>query len=354
MSDSERGLVDTHVIEPNVAALLAEAGRSSTFKLEQLAGGRNNRTYRVRADGGDSLLKWYFSHHSDARDRLGTEFEFCSCCWRHGLRQIPRPLCADRAAGLGLYDFLRGRLLTSGDVALEHHDQAIEFLQSINALRPQPDALSLTDASEACFSLATHAERIDQRLQRLAAIATDDDTDREMVEFMGSMVQPAFERERAELRQWAARDKLDMHADLPREDRCLSPSDFGFHNALLQDDGSLRFVDFEYAGWDDPAKLVGDFFCQIEVPALATGFDDFLGRVAGLSRHPEPVVQRTRRLLPLYQIKWCCIVLNDFLPTAGARRSFSAPQFAASSRNEQLAIARRLFDRVGCLPGSDC
>jgi len=146
MSDSERAAEDTRGIEPNVAALLAEAGRSSKFTLEPLAGGRNNRTYRVRADAGDSLLKWYFSHRSDDRDRLGTEFDFCSCCWRHGVRQIPRPLSADRSAGLALYDFLEGRRLASGDVTQEHHDQSIEFLQSLNALRPEPDALSLANA----------------------------------------------------------------------------------------------------------------------------------------------------------------------------------------------------------------
>src|SRR6185503_11886129 len=46
----------------------------------------------------------------------------------------------------------------------------------------------------------------------------------------------------------------------------LSPSDFGYHNAVLADDETVRFFDFEYAGWDDPAKLVCDFFNQVEVP----------------------------------------------------------------------------------------
>ena len=41
--------------------------------------------------------------------------------------------------------------------------------------------------------------------------------------------------------------------------RCfLSPSDFGFHN-ILQSEGRLNFLDFEYAGRDDLAKLLSDF-----------------------------------------------------------------------------------------------
>ena len=54
---------------------------------------------------------------------------------------------------------------------------------------------------------------------------------------------------------------------LGEADRVVSPSDFGFHNALRTEDGRLAFLDFEYAGWDDPAKLVCDFELQPAVPA---------------------------------------------------------------------------------------
>src|SRR6266480_4587472 len=48
-------------------------------------------------------------------------------------------------------------------------------------------------------------------------------------------------------------------AALPQASRILSPSDFGFHNAIRRPDGTLAFVDFEYFGWDDPAKTIVDF-----------------------------------------------------------------------------------------------
>ena len=41
----------------------------------------------------------------------------------------------------------------------------------------------------------------------------------------------------------------------------MSPSDFGFHNVIKKDD-FLYFIDFEYAGLDDPVKLICDFYCQ--------------------------------------------------------------------------------------------
>ena len=72
---------------------------------------------------------------------------------------------------------------------------------------------------------------------------------------------------------------LSMSAALPKETRCLSPSDFGFHNALLEATGKLRFVDFEYAGWDDPAKTGVRLF----LPARRAGAGPILGHVSGCS-----------------------------------------------------------------------
>ena len=49
-----------------------------------------------------------------------------------------------------------------------------------------------------------------------------------------------------------------FETDLNDDYQLLSPSDFGFHNTLLTKDG-LKFIDFEYFGWDDPVKLTCDF-----------------------------------------------------------------------------------------------
>ena len=52
---------------------------------------------------------------------------------------------------------------------------------------------------------------------------------------------------------------IDFKRILPKSERCLSPSDFGFHNAICDVNGVYHFVDFEYFGWDDPAKMICDF-----------------------------------------------------------------------------------------------
>ena len=43
--------------------------------------------------------------------------------------------------------------------------------------------------------------------------------------------------------------------------------------------GRLRFFDFEYAGWDDPAKLLCDFRCQVELRVPPPLWQEFLGKI---------------------------------------------------------------------------
>ena len=50
-----------------------------------------------------------------------------------------------------------------------------------------------------------------------------------------------------------------LNKSLDKEQYCISPSDFGFHNALLKSNGDIKFIDFEYAGFDDPAKITSHF-----------------------------------------------------------------------------------------------
>ena len=91
-------------------------------------------------------------------------------------------------------------------------------------------------------------------------------------------------------------------------DIILSPSDFGFHNMKIHQN-KLLFFDFEYSGWDDPAKLCCDFICQPDNPISddhAYGFVENLSNILGMNSLHE----RVDILLPLYRIRWCLIMLN--------------------------------------------
>lgn len=325
-----------------VIPFLQTHGFADDCAIEPVAGGGNNRVYRVPAAARAGLLKAYFQNPADPRDRFGTERAFYEFLWRCGVRRTPEPLGWDGAERLGLFTFVTGRKLQPEEVTAESVGQALEFIAELNRERTSAAAGQLPLASEACFSVAEHLACVERRVARLDQIESASDLGREAAAFVAHELRPAWRRLSATLRQ-----VLSPAAPLPPAQRCLSPSDFGFHNALLAEDGRLRFFDFEYAGWDDPAKLVCDFFCQPQVPVDFCHRDAFLARLAQALELDATFSDRARRLQPAYQVKWCCIMLNDFVRGDAARRDFAKGAADADARRRgQLEKARQGLSRA--------
>jgi hypothetical protein len=311
-----------------VERLLARLGLSGAPALERLAGGRNNQVFRVDVGTAELALKVYFRHPGDPRDRLGTEFGFCAFAWDHGVHAVPRPLACDAEVGMALYEFVSGERLRPGEVTAADVQATLDFYQALN--RRRGAAAHLGPGSEACFSTAEHLACLQRRVARLQGV-----TEADVRAFVCDHLQPAADAVAAAVQAaWGEFVLADV-------DRRVSPSDFGFHNVLRQPDGVLRFLDFEYAGWDDPAKLACDFFCQPAVPVPGQHFASFAATVAADLSDPAAQIARFRALLPVYRLKWCGIMLNDFLPEGGARRDFaSETAMTAEARARQLELAR--------------
>jgi hypothetical protein len=320
-----------------LASHLAESiGIGRVLTLSRLAGGKNNQVYRVETEAGTPLvLKRYFTDPRDPRDRLGAEWDFLKHAWSRGIRAVPEPLACDAAAHAGLYGFVAGRKLLASELKPAHIDAAIDFVLAVNARpRPQP-----APGSEACFTLAEHISTVDRRVARLVTLDPDAPHVEEARSFVATRLLPGWAAVKSQLAADAHATGLALEQALSADDCCLSPSDFGFHNALIDDEGKVTFLDFEYAGRDDPAKLVSDFFCQPEIPVPLNYHATFIARMAKGFGLDEAGQARCRMLLDAYRIKWICIILNDFLPLGAARRAFAdAGAWAARCAN-QLAKA---------------
>lgn len=338
-------------LRPAAQALLAEAGFAGSARFTHIDGGGNNQVYRAECDGRLAALKVYFHHPQDQRDRLNAEYSFSRLLWDHGVKGVPEPLAADRGARLGLYEFVRGEKLTAAEVDAAAIDGALDFFVSGNGAGLRGDGQGLPVASEACFSIAAHLAAVRSCLARLDGLDGPTPTDREAGGFVHDEVQPCWQTLEARVMAAAQRLGLAPEEEIAPAMRCISPSDFGFHNALREPSGALRFIDFEYAGWDDPAKLVGDFFNQVQVPVPQDFVDGFARRVAGCFPDPERNLARYEILLPVYSVKWIAIMLNDFLPVGEKRRSFAGnPSQALARKQAQLAKARQAFDRLAATP----
>ncbi|WP_410052560.1 phosphotransferase [Bradyrhizobium sp. SZCCHNR1070] len=321
----------------------AETGRGRVRAMARLAGGRNNQVFRVDTEVAPVVLKRYFTDARDSRDRLGAEWSFISHAWSRGIHVVPEPLACDRTEQAGLYGFVAGRKLAAAELTPDHVEAAIDFVLAVNA----PPRAALAPASEACFSLAEHIATVERRVVRLTTLDGEVPHVALARRLVAERLQPAWAAVKDQIVAGAAALGLAMDAAIPDEQICLSPSDFGFHNALIDDAGKLTFLDFEYAGRDDPAKLVSDFFCQPEVPVPLAVHEHFIDRLTDGLGLDAASVARCRLLIDAYQIKWSCIILNEFLPLGAARRAFADPIAWTQRCAEQLTKADAKLDLIG-------
>ncbi len=321
-------------MEPNEIIALASniLERSKTtskiLSATALSGGANNRVFKIESEAASYLLKIYYHADNDLKNRAVTDFNFCSFAWNHGIHFAPKPLGISAQNHAALYEFIAGRRLTFSEITPAIIDQAIAFFVQLNQHRSILEATRLPAAAEACFSLQEHFSCIQRRINKLQTIEGN--------QYLGTKVLTLIDDHI--LPRWKMLiEKTDLTASLllNLSERCLSPSDFGFHNALLQDDDKLRFFDFEYAGWDDPAKMICDFFCQPEVAVPSNYFSYFANQIAKNFPNPKAIAERASILLPFYQLKWCCILLNEFLPHEASRRQFSLDNESLRTRKQQ-------------------
>jgi len=314
----------------------------------------NNRVFVLNDGDRKAVAKCYAESPPGSRDRLDAEWRFLSYACALGIRSVPRPLARDDGARLAFHEFCVGTRPDPTGIGWTEVAAATALFQQLNAPNRRAAAACLPDAAEACFSATTHIALVDRRIERLVGLSSGTspghDTGTELDAQAGKLAaaMAAFwARLRTELPTRLAQAGIDPEADLAPEARCVSPSDFGFHNALVGPDGIIRFVDFEYAGWDDPAKMICDFFLQPAAPVPPVHRERFIAATIGDWPDSRSLALRARLLHPLFALKWCCIMLNPFVPEAAHRGRFANPALSDEDRKrDRLAIATAAFHNL--------
>ncbi len=324
------------------AAVSGLLGRAVTA-VEPVHAGGNNRVFRVTDDRGAVFLaKQYLSPSMDGRNRMETEYGALSLLRGHGFANVPAPVARAGTGDLALYEFIEGAP-AAGTVTDTDLNRILLFLIRLARLGRELPESAAPRAAEACFSLRELEGNIRGRAETLLALGGDGGPAREMRDFVNRRALPALGDAAAWAESRLAARGLSVEQAIPRHERVLSPSDFGPHNALRTAEGALAFVDFEYFGWDDPAKTLSDFLLHPATP-LSAAQKQRVSKVflEGLPEW-ELAPERFPAAHPLFAVKWGMILLNGFIPAhAEKRRALGkpcGPEFLA----EQLEKAEHML-----------
>ena len=305
-------------------------------RIETIRGGGNNRLYKVATATRTLALKSYKPADEDKWDRLAHEWTALLFLAKHLPGLSPAPIAADPSTGWAAMEWIEGEKVV-GRGAPDIH-AALAFTGALRELGGRARSEPFTEAREACLCLADLLSQIDWRLSRLEPAAA---VNAELGRFLDE-VQSEMGRRRAD-----ALEALGPAARLHPDFQVLSPSDFGFHNAIRRPSGQLAFIDFEYFGWDDPAKLACDVHWH---PGMALDPQERRTFLAGFEKqaHADPGFGRRMEIYrPLIGLRWCLIILNEFLSGGLARRRYAGHiEEARAAQSRQLAKARVLYSSI--------
>jgi hypothetical protein len=321
-------VADNSIIEVNsetfsqIRGFMEENGIIPMDSIRQIKNGRNSQVYLIEKINDKWIVKKYHRHVNDVRNRLKNEFDFLSFLIDNEVNQVAKPIACDFEKNLGLFSHLPGVIpkTINGNLV----NQACEFIRQTNEFRNTESAKRFPKASEACFSIMSHLICVKKRVTRLNNILPTNPIQYDVSAFVQSSLVTSLDKITTDILEKYSDEKL--HQTLPQTSRIISPSDFGFQNTLI-DNNTLYFLDFEYAGWDDPAKLICDFGCHPEIPVKHEYLQVFNNSFLTWLKDAENAIQRSEILMPVYRLKWCCIILNEFTSVGRDRRNHAGEGF---------------------------
>jgi len=277
--------------------------------VEKLKGRGNSRIYKLSLNKKNSiLLKDYPDLSVDPRPRMQIEVNALKLV--EDLGGTPKVVAFDKPQNIALYEWIKGESVYKIE---DHHiKQALNFIENLQSLKEKD---SWTPASEACFSAKQLIKQINFRFDRLLKTKNNDLND-----FLIYTFEPLLSKvwENSE-KNWPSNN---LEKELPKSMQIFSPSDFGFHNAILKESGDLVFLDFEYFGRDDPVKLIADFIWHPGMTLSNLQKKDWVKGAFDIFDDPE-LSKRFTPAWPLYGLRWSLIVLNEFLEDGWHKRAYA-------------------------------
>lgn len=325
----------------DIAAIGSLLLGAPVIKILPVPGGGNNRLYKVIHGDGVAALKVYAKSSDGEFDRLSAEYEAFQFLWNQGIRSVPQPIAYDNAAGIAVFEWIDGSIIEAP--ATEDIEQALNFALDLKRLSSRPDARKIRMAREACLSADELIRQVKLRFDRLDDLASPFPALRK---FLDHDFKPVFGPSVDHIGQAYALDKWSTCKDINVTARTLSPSDFGFHNALKEINGRIRFLDFEYFGWDDPVRLVADFILHPGMNLTAEHKRLFVEKSKQSHGTDHTFERRLDVLLPMIGLRWCLILLNEFVPDHWARRALAGHTDPNDAQNRQLFKASKMLERV--------
>jgi hypothetical protein len=290
-----------------------------------IAGGTQNRLFKLDVSGGGALLAKFY--HQDRWSRLQREYSALSLLARNGVSGVPRVYLRSDDFGYGVYSFEPGQARSAAEFEPRDLEAVATFAADLQQVAPSTTEVDVLPAAEACFSVEQQLKVVDGRLRAFETFAGSPDA---YAEVRGLYRELDLRAAITELGQQATSGMSEAvrRTALPRPAWRLNTADFGPQNMLFTSDGQLTVVDFEASGWDDPARLVMGFVAHATSEELTPGqVELFLAKYAEARGLSDSEINRFERVGALYDLEWIAIYASALTSEVVAVKQFANREF---------------------------
>ncbi len=268
--------------------------------------GRNNRIFISYKNKNKIIIKKYKKKYSTKFDRFLSEKKFIEFLKKKKIHNIPQIISSNKKDKINIFNFIEGRHIKQ--IEKKHLNLCLDFLKKINKNTNYKN-FRFQKASDSCLSIFEHIQSCSTRIKKFIKIYQKKKNiyDKKIYNFLIKKIQPSFKKVIKEINQnFTTYQKKNR---IKESHMILSPSDFGFHNILISKNKTI-FIDFEYAGWDDPNKLLCDFILNPDYSISNTNQFYFLKKFSKIFKNKFSLSKKFHILKKLHFLKWVCVIIS--------------------------------------------
>ena len=294
--------------------------------IETIVAGKNNLVEKIFYKKKIFIYKKYLKDQGNGINysRYKSETSFINLLTSKNIKNLPLILATDPYSQENLFNFINGKKvkkITKKDIR-----QCINFIKKINFQISNKKISNFKMATEACISIDDHIKTAERRILMLSKFPKNYGIYKKTKKFINQELKEAFTISKNNIYQLFS--KNEINEKLKEKELILSPSDFGFHN-IIKKNSKLYFFDFEYAGKDDPVKLMSDYICQPDYKLNISQINFFYRNILKMFKNKKKINKRFQAVINIHRIKWCCVILSEIL----SKQYFKRRKFAKSNIN---------------------
>ena len=275
--------------------------------ISKIKEGRNNFVYLYKEKNNKFIIKKFKNYFYTKYDRYFTEKIFIEYLKKKRIKNIPNILGSNKKKRIIYFSYIDGKQIIRPKK--DHLNKCLTFLKQINYKTTYKN-FKFQKASDACLSIKDHINTCESRINKLIIKYNykKNNESKKIYNFLKRQIIPEFKIIKSNIKN--SFTKSQIKKKLNNNKLILSPSDFGFHNIITQDN-QIYFIDFEYAGWDDPRKLLCDFILNPDYSILKKDKIFFLTNFDQIFKTKISNSDEFRVILKFHFLKWVCMIINQ-------------------------------------------